>query len=135
MSSEPIRDAAILECGNCIIDNCVAKERKILRKKAQIMEIIFKSCELNGTVIIKQCTQYVTTDQCQMTVMGRIILRFFYKVWFFGAVYFCLKYVLFLVFLMSGLIKLFRNRESNIQEFTIERLLQDDNDEEDPLIQ
>ncbi|CAF3512846.1 unnamed protein product [Adineta steineri] len=46
MSSEPIRDAAILECGNCIIDNCVAKERKILRKKAQIMEIIFKSCEL-----------------------------------------------------------------------------------------
>lgn len=35
-------------------------------------------------------------DQCQMTVMGRIILRFFYKVWFFGAVYFCLSW-LFLV--------------------------------------
>ncbi|CAF4065205.1 unnamed protein product, partial [Adineta steineri] len=89
----------------------------------------------NGTVIIKQCTQYVTTDQCQMTVMGRIILRFFYKVWFFGAVYFCLSWLYLVVFLISGLIKLFRNRESNIQEFTIERLLQDDNDEEDPLIQ
>jgi hypothetical protein len=35
-------------------------------------------------------------DECQMTVMGRIILRFFYKVWFFGAVYFCLSW-LFLV--------------------------------------
>ncbi|CAF1239396.1 unnamed protein product, partial [Rotaria sordida] len=37
----------------------------------------------NATVIVQPCTQYVTTDQCEMTVMGRIILRFFYKVWFF----------------------------------------------------
>ena len=36
------------------------------------------------------------SDQCQMTVMGGIILRFSYKVWFFGAVYFCLSW-LFLV--------------------------------------
>ena len=41
-------------------------------------------------------------DQCQMTVMGRIILRFFYKVWFFGAVYFCLSW-LFLVVSPSSL--------------------------------
>ena len=40
-------------------------------------------------------------DQCQMTVMGRIILRFFYKVWFFGAVYFCLSW-LFLVVSQSS---------------------------------
>ncbi len=31
--------------------------------------------------------------------------------------------------------KILRNRESNIQEFSIERLLEDDNDEDDPLIQ
>ncbi|CAF3661484.1 unnamed protein product [Adineta steineri] len=50
---EPIRDAAILECGNCIIDNCIAQERKILRKKAQIMEIIFKSFELVRHMLLK----------------------------------------------------------------------------------
>jgi len=33
----------------------------------------------NGTIIIHSCTQYVATDECQMTVMGRIILRFFIK--------------------------------------------------------
>jgi hypothetical protein len=36
-------------------------------------------------------------DECQMTVMGRIILRFFYKVWFFGAIYFCLSWLYLLV--------------------------------------
>lgn len=36
-------------------------------------------------------------DDCQMTVMGRIILRFFYKVWFFGAVYFCMSWLFIIV--------------------------------------
>lgn len=35
------------------------------------------------------------------------------------------------------MIRLFRNRESNIQEYTVERLLEDNNDDDDdePLIQ
>jgi len=37
------------------------------------------------------------SDDCQMTVMGRIILRFFYKVWIFGAVYFGLSWFFLLV--------------------------------------
>jgi hypothetical protein len=32
-------------------------------------------------------------------------------------------------------VKIIRNRESNIQEYSIERLLEDGNDEDDPLIQ
>ena len=39
----------------------------------------------------------VLLDDCQMTVMGRILLRFFYKVWFFGAVYFCLSWLFLIV--------------------------------------
>jgi len=31
-------------------------------------------------------------------------------------------------------LKLVRNRESNIQEYTVERLLEDDEDEDEPLI-
>lgn len=64
-------------------------------------------------MVSKPCTQYLATgerkewicsmeknlclDECQMTVMGRIILRFFYKVWFFGAIYFCLSWLFLLV--------------------------------------
>ncbi|CAF2353019.1 unnamed protein product [Rotaria sp. Silwood2] len=88
---------------------------------------------VSTTVIIQPCTQYVTTDQCEMTVMGRIILRFFYKVWFFGAVYFFLSWLFLIV------MKIVRNRESNIQEFTVEHLSDEDDDDEDdenePLIQ
>ncbi|CAF0757540.1 unnamed protein product [Adineta ricciae] len=91
--------------------------------------------EHDGTMVVKPCTQYVTTDQCQMTVMGRIILRFFYKVWFFGAVYFCLSWLFLLMFVVSSLVKIIRSRESNIQEFSVERLLEDDDDEDAPLIQ
>ena len=39
------------------------------------------------------------------------------------------------MFVATCIIKIVRNRESNIQEFSVERLLQDDNDEDDPLIQ
>ncbi|CAF3366011.1 unnamed protein product [Rotaria sp. Silwood1] len=91
---------------------------------------------VNSTVTAQPCTQYVTTDQCEMTVMGRIILRFFYKVWFFGAVYFFLSWLFLIVFLVSCIVKIVRNRESNIQEFTVERFLEDDDDDEnEPLIQ
>lgn len=89
---------------------------------------------VNGTVTTQSCTQFETTDQCQMTVMGRIILRFFYKVWFFGAVYFCLSWLYLIVFIGSFLIKLCGHRESNIQEVTVENLLENDGDD-DPLIQ
>jgi len=88
----------------------------------------------NGTVIVQSCTQFVTTDECQMTVMGRIILRFFYKVWVFGATYFCLSWLFLIIFLGSFILKLARNRESNIQEYTVERLLEDE-EEDEPLIQ
>ncbi|CAF4144545.1 unnamed protein product [Rotaria sordida] len=91
---------------------------------------------VNATVIVQPCTQYVTTDQCEMTVMGRIILRFFYKVWFFGAVYFFLSWLFLIVFLISCIMKIIRNRESNIQEYTVESFLEDDDDSEtEPLIQ
>lgn len=43
-------------------------------------------------------------DECQMTVMGRIILRFFYKVWFFGAIYFCLSWLFLLVNITKDLL-------------------------------
>ncbi|CAF1178741.1 unnamed protein product [Adineta steineri] len=91
----------------------------------------------NGTIIIEKCTQFVKTDDCQMTVMGRIILRFFYKVWFFGAIYFCLSWIFLVIFLASFILKLFTHRESNIQEYTVDRLLEGDGDEDDdePLIQ
>lgn len=40
------------------------------------------------------------------------------------------------VFIGTCIIKIIRHRESNIQEFSVERLLQDDDaDEDDPLIQ
>ncbi|CAF4315611.1 unnamed protein product, partial [Adineta steineri] len=55
----------------------------------------------NGTIIIEKCTQFVKTDDCQMTVMGRIILRFFYKVWFFGAIYFCTSWIFLIVSINS----------------------------------
>jgi len=90
----------------------------------------------NGTSIVKPCTQFVTTDNCQMTVMGRIILRFFYKVWFFGATYFILSWLFLVIFIGSCILKIIRGRESNIQEYTVERLLENDGeDEDDPLIQ
>ncbi|CAF0799568.1 unnamed protein product [Rotaria sordida] len=90
----------------------------------------------NATVIVQPCTQYVTTDQCEMTVMGRIILRFFYKVWFFGAVYFFLSWLFLIVFLISCIMKIIRNRESNIQEYTVESLLENEDETEDePLIE
>ena len=86
-----------------------------------------------------------------MTVMGRIILRFFYKVWFFGAICFCLSWLFLLVnlsrkiffaiiivhfqiCLLSLLINLCRRRESNIQEYTVETYFEGQ-DEDDPLIQ
>ncbi|CAF0900460.1 unnamed protein product [Rotaria sordida] len=90
----------------------------------------------NGTVIIQSCTQFVTTNECQMTVMGRIILRFFYKVWFFGAIYFCLSWLFLIIFVGSFLLKLIRNRESNIHEYTVESLLENaDETEDEPLIE
>ncbi|CAF5007173.1 unnamed protein product, partial [Rotaria sp. Silwood1] len=90
----------------------------------------------NGTIIVEPCTQFVTTDQCQMTVMGRIILRFFYKVWFFGAIYFCLSWLFLLIFAGSFILKLIRNRESNIHEYTVESVLEnDDENEDEPLIE
>ncbi|CAF3173876.1 unnamed protein product [Rotaria socialis] len=90
----------------------------------------------NGTQTVEMCTQFVSTDDCQMTVMGRIILRFFYKVWFFGAAYFLLSWLFLIVFLISCIVKIVRGRESNIQEFTTDRLFDDDDDGEDnPLIQ
>lgn len=94
----------------------------------------YASINQNGTVVSQPCTQYVTTDDCQMTVMGRIILRFFYKVWFFGAVYFCMSWLFIIVFIGGFIIKMIRNRESNIQEFSVEQLLEGD-EADDPLIQ
>ncbi|CAF3262037.1 unnamed protein product [Rotaria socialis] len=95
----------------------------------------YSSTSTNGTIVVKSCTQFVTTDDCQMTVMGRIILRFFYKVWFFGAIYFCLSWVYLVMFVVSFFWKLVRNRESNIQEYTVEALLEaGGEDEDDPLI-
>lgn len=82
----------------------------------------------------QSCTQYVTTDLCQMTVMGRILLLFFYKVWFFAAAFFVLSWLFLIVFLASCVLKILRARESNIQEFSVNRLLEDD-DEDTPLIQ
>ncbi|CAF4891050.1 unnamed protein product [Rotaria sp. Silwood1] len=96
----------------------------------------YSSINNNGTIIVEPCTQFVTTDQCQMTVMGRIILRFFYKVWFFGAIYFCLSWLFLLIFAGSFILKLIRNRESNIHEYTVESVLEnDDENEDEPLIE
>jgi len=36
-------------------------------------------------------------DLCQMTVMGRILLLFFYKVWFFGAAFFVIGWFFLIV--------------------------------------
>ncbi|CAF4393635.1 unnamed protein product, partial [Rotaria magnacalcarata] len=91
----------------------------------------YSSTSTNGTIVVKPCTQFVTTDDCQMTVMGRIILRFFYKVWFFGAIYFCLSWVYLVMFVVSFFWKLIRNRESNIQEYTVETLLEAGGEDED----
>ncbi|CAF1350922.1 unnamed protein product [Adineta ricciae] len=97
----------------------------------------YTSINANGTVIVQPCTQFVRTDDCQMTVMGRIVLRFFYKVWFFGAIYFCLSWLYLIIFLGSFVLKFCSTRESNIQEYTVERLLEgdDDDDDDEPLIQ
>jgi hypothetical protein len=63
---------------------------------------------------------------------------FFLVGYLFLYVYLIVLHILFRfiqIFLASCIIKILRNRESNIQEFSIERLLEDDNDEDDPLIQ
>ncbi|CAF3714252.1 unnamed protein product [Rotaria sp. Silwood1] len=100
------------------------------------IDLVFIWTGKNGTIIVEPCTQFVTTDQCQMTVMGRIILRFFYKVWFFGAIYFCLSWLFLLIFAGSFILKLIRNRESNIHEYTVESVLEnDDENEDEPLIE
>ncbi|CAF0895715.1 unnamed protein product [Adineta steineri] len=96
MSSEPIRDAAILECGNCIMDTCVAQERKIIRKKAQIMEIIFKSFELEqsdrmifGAIFACLCTWGLFINSKEITSF--YTLHAFYVV--LGLILYLLGYI------------------------------------------
>ncbi|CAF1514461.1 unnamed protein product [Didymodactylos carnosus] len=86
----------------------------------------------NGTVASKPCTQFVDANDCTMTVMGGILLRFLYKVWIFGVAYFIISWLYLAVFLFGCLYKIFKHRESNIHVHTVENLL--DDEEDDPLI-
>ncbi|CAF1233535.1 unnamed protein product, partial [Didymodactylos carnosus] len=92
----------------------------------------YSTMNFNGTNTVKPCTQYLDTNDCTMTVMGQILLRFLYKVWIFGAAYFIISWLYLAVFLFGCLYKIIRHRESNIQVYTVEHLLDDDEDE--PLI-
>lgn len=46
MSTDTVPDIQIAQCFDFIIDRYIAKERKITRRKGQIIEIIFKLFEL-----------------------------------------------------------------------------------------
>ena len=62
--------------------------------------ILHAICHNKSEIFVEFCfceRSVFCLDECQMTVMGRIILRFFYKVWFFGAIYFCLSWLFLLV--------------------------------------
>ncbi|KAH9500668.1 putative lysosomal cobalamin transporter [Bulinus truncatus] len=55
----------------------------------------FVNSTVNGTASldIKQCTTEVSEDYCVVTRMTLLLVRFFYKMWFFGAAYYWLTWV------------------------------------------
>ncbi|CAG5116660.1 unnamed protein product [Candidula unifasciata] len=63
---------------------------------------------------VKQCTTAVSQDFCVVTRMTLLLVRFFYKMWVFGAAYYWLTWVFLGTFLLGFLIAIIKKRRSAI---------------------
>ncbi|XP_005110319.1 probable lysosomal cobalamin transporter [Aplysia californica] len=70
----------------------------------------------NGTIhtTVKQCTTEVSEDFCVVTRMTLLLVRFFYKMWVFGAAYYWLTWVFLGTVLISFLVAVIKKRRSVI---------------------
>ncbi|XP_063968000.1 probable lysosomal cobalamin transporter [Lytechinus pictus] len=81
----------------------------------------------NGTEAVQCNTQ--AGDECVMTVAVKLMSKFLYRVWFFGACYYWATWAFIGMFLLSVLIFFFRRRQSAI-EGHVEASDTEDSDEE-----
>jgi LMBR1 domain-containing protein 1 len=63
---------------------------------------------------VKQCTSEVSQDFCVVTRMVLLLVRFFYKMWVFGAAYYWLTWVFLGTFLLGFLVAVIKRRRSAI---------------------
>nr|KAG5696000.1 hypothetical protein BaRGS_023379 [Batillaria attramentaria]KAG5709644.1 hypothetical protein BaRGS_001694 [Batillaria attramentaria] len=57
----------------------------------------------------------VLADECTITRMALLLTRFFYKMWFFGAAYYCCTWAFLAIFLIGFIVTVVRGRRSAIQ--------------------
>ncbi|CAL1530463.1 unnamed protein product [Lymnaea stagnalis] len=63
---------------------------------------------------VKQCTTAVSEDLCVVTRMTLLLVRFFYKMWVFGAAYYWLTWAFLGTFLIGFLVAVIKKRRSAI---------------------
>lgn len=76
------------------------------------------------------CSTNASSNDCVMTRIGVLLVRFFYKVWFFGAVYYWASWGFLGVILLGFAVSIIRKRRSYV-EGSVDR---DDIDSDDDII-
>ncbi|XP_059144900.1 probable lysosomal cobalamin transporter [Physella acuta] len=66
------------------------------------------------STVIKQCTTEVSEDYCVITRMTLLLVRFFFKMWFFGAAYYWLTWVFLGTFLIGFIVAVIKKKRSAI---------------------
>jgi len=64
---------------------------------------------------VATCSMEAPAEECIMTRMSMLLIRFFYKVWFFGAAYYYLSWAFLVIILIGFVVSLVRKRRSYIE--------------------